>query len=46
MPHMIDVITEPDEPAEITALVSEPALAVDWDRAQEDVAWQHLQTAR
>ena len=26
-----------------TALLSEAALAQDWDRAEEDKAWQHLQ---
>lgn len=29
-----------------TALLSEAALAVDWDRAEEDAAWSHLQPAR
>jgi hypothetical protein len=26
-----------------TALLSEPALAKDWERAEEDQAWSHLQ---
>lgn len=26
-----------------TALLSEPALAEDWDRPEEDAAWSHLQ---
>jgi len=26
-----------------TALLSEPALAEDWDRPEEDEAWSHLQ---
>ena len=26
-----------------TALLSEPALAEDWNRAEEDEAWSHLQ---
>ncbi|MDX2029999.1 MAG: hypothetical protein SF339_04965 [Blastocatellia bacterium] len=26
-----------------TALLAEPALADDWDRFEEDEAWQHLQ---
>ena len=26
-----------------TALLSEPALAKDWGRAEEDQAWSHLQ---
>ena len=29
-----------------TALLSEAALAKDWNRAEEDAAWQHLQRAR
>jgi hypothetical protein len=31
--------TQPNE----TALLSEVALAVDWDRPEEDEAWSHLQ---
>jgi hypothetical protein len=31
-----------DLPAE-TALLSETALAEDWDRPEEDEAWKHLQ---
>jgi hypothetical protein len=26
-----------------TALLSEPALATDWNRPEEDAAWSHLQ---
>jgi hypothetical protein len=26
-----------------TALLSEPALAADWNRPEEDEAWSHLQ---
>ena len=35
-----------DEPANIseTALLSEPALAQDWDRPEEDEAWAKLQS--
>ena len=29
-----------------TALLSEPALAEDWNRPEEDAAWLHLQSAR
>lgn len=32
----------PPEPAE-SALLSEPALAEDWSRPEEDAAWSHLQ---
>jgi hypothetical protein len=28
-----------------TALLSEPALARDWNRPEEDAAWSHLQSA-
>jgi len=28
------------------ALLSEPALAKDWNRPEEDVAWSHLQPER
>jgi len=28
-----------------TALLSEPALAEDWNRLEEDEAWSHLQQA-
>jgi hypothetical protein len=38
------IVTIVDEPviAE-TALLSEPALAEDWNRPEEDAAWSHLQ---
>ncbi len=29
-----------------TALLSEAALAVDWNRPEEDAAWSHLQSVR
>ncbi len=29
-----------------TALLSEPALAEDWNRPEEDAVWSHLQQAR
>jgi len=29
--------------SEESALLSEPALAKDWNRPEEDVAWSHLQ---
>jgi hypothetical protein len=29
-----------------TALLSEPALAQDWERPEEDEAWSHLQPQR
>ena len=39
------LVTVLDEPAELSALLSEPALAGDWNRPDEDTAWQHLQEA-
>jgi hypothetical protein len=33
---------EPDGDAVSLALLSEPVLAVDWDRPEEDEAWLHL----
>ena len=38
-----------DEPPEIPgemALLSEAALAADWNRPEEDAAWSHLQPAK
>lgn len=29
-----------------TALISEPVLAKDWNRPEEDSAWSHLQSAQ
>ena len=39
------VILEPDDTAALaeTALLTEPALAEDWNRPEEDAAWSHLQ---
>ena len=28
-----------------TAVLSEPALAADWNRPEEDATWSHLRTA-
>lgn len=43
---LVTILT--DEPAAIqeTALLSEKALARDWNRTEEDAAWSHLQQAR
>ena len=40
------IIFEDDTSLAETALLSEHALAADWDRAEEDVAWAHLQRER
>lgn len=37
---------EPAQRAHETALLSEAALAEDWDRPEEDAAWSHLQQER
>jgi hypothetical protein len=41
-------IFDEDRAAEIgeSALLSEPALARDWNRPEENAAWSHLQPAR
>ena len=36
---------EPDISMPETALLSEAALAEDWNRPEEDAAWSHLQQA-
>ncbi len=35
-----------EDPMTETALLSESALSVDWDRPEEDEAWAYLQPAR
>lgn len=43
---LVTVLTEPaDWPGE-TALLSEPALAEDWNRPEEDQAWAYLQPGK
>ena len=37
------LLDDSDGDAAETALLSEPALAVDWNRPEEDAAWSHLQ---
>ena len=34
---------EPARPMSETALLSEDALSVDWNKPEEDIAWSHLQ---
>jgi hypothetical protein len=36
---------EPAEPTNELALLSEAALAEDWNRPEEEAAWSHLQPA-
>lgn len=38
---IVTIIDEPLIPE--TALLSQQALACDWERLEEDVAWSHLQ---
>ena len=42
---LVIVLDEPAVDVSETALLSEPALAVDWNRPEEDEAWSHLQSA-
>lgn len=38
---IVTIIEEPEIPE--TALLSQTALAQDWERPEEDAAWSHLQ---
>jgi len=39
-------ILQDEQRANETAMLSEPALAADWSRPEEDAAWSYLQPAR
>lgn len=40
---LVTVLDDETEPNALeTALISEPALAVEWDTPEEDEAWSHL----
>lgn len=41
---LVTILDEASDSASFTALASEPALAADWDRPEEDAAWAHLQS--
>ena len=41
---LVMVLEEPAAVPGETALLSEAALAVDWNRPEEDAAWLHLQS--
>lgn len=43
---LITVLSEPSLTVSETALLSEAALAEDWNRPEEDEAWTHLQQAQ
>ncbi len=40
---LVTVLDESADADDITALLSEPSLATDWNRPEEDAAWEHLQ---
>lgn len=43
---LVTVLDEGGVVVDETALLSERALAADWNRPEEDAAWAHLQRAR
>ncbi len=43
--RVLVTFTEHQDEASGGALLSEPSLAADWLREEEDVAWAHLQSA-
>lgn len=42
----VTILEEPPTQQEETLLLSEAALAEDWNRPEEDVAWSYLQPVR
>lgn len=40
---LVTILADEPSDAHETALLSEPALARDWNRPEEDAAWSHLQ---
>jgi predicted DNA-binding antitoxin AbrB/MazE fold protein len=40
---LVTILDEAVEEPNVTALLSEAALAEDWNREEEDAAWEHLQ---
>jgi hypothetical protein len=43
---LVTILEEPATNFSETALLSEQALAEDWNRSEEDAAWSHLQQAQ
>ena len=43
---LVTILTDDPREEPETALLSEAALARDWNRPEEDEAWSHLQQAR
>ena len=42
----VTILEEAPTPQHETTLLSEAALAEDWNRPEEDAAWSHLQSAQ
>ncbi len=43
---LVTILEEPARDKTETALLSEASLSIDWNRAEEDEAWSHLQRAQ
>ena len=44
---LVTILSEaPETPRNETAILSEQALAADWNREEEDAAWAYLQPAK
>ena len=43
---LVTILEEPATNIPETALLSEQALAKDWNRSEEDAVWSHLQQAQ
>ena len=43
---LVTILDESPNESSESALLSEPALAQDWHRPEEDEAWSHLQQVR
>lgn len=43
---LVTILEQPATDKTETALLSEAALAIDWNRSEEDEAWSHLQPAQ
>lgn len=44
--RVLVILEEPSSPSSDVTLLSEDALAEDWERPEEEAAWSHLQPAR
>lgn len=43
---ILTILDDGAEEPNLTALLTEPAVAEDWNREDEDAAWEHLQRDR